>query len=82
MKKNLLCQLNFGHKLLGMQAMFVVGRELCLFRIETLRYSSIVLKHPAHRAGVFRSSGSANEFVNPGEEFRNRDWLCYVIIGL
>jgi hypothetical protein len=30
MKKNLVCQLNFGHILLGVPAMFVVGRELCL----------------------------------------------------
>ena len=36
MKKDFVCQEDFGHKLLGVLSMFVVGRELCLLRVEVL----------------------------------------------
>ena len=39
MKKDLLCQLNFSHKMSRVVPMFVVGRELCLLWIEVLHFS-------------------------------------------
>jgi hypothetical protein len=36
MKNGLVCQLDFGHKIWGAVSMFVVGRELCLLRIDVL----------------------------------------------
>jgi len=35
MKKDFVCQEDFGHKMLGVTSMFVVGRELRLFRVES-----------------------------------------------
>jgi len=38
MKKDFVCQEDFGYKLLGVLSIFVVGRELCLLRIEVLHF--------------------------------------------